>query len=202
MTELDVARADVYVSRATGWAVTALGAVGLIAAFVLSVDKVEALKAAARNDTYSAVCDLNAFVSCSAVITSPESEAFGFPNSFLGLIGFTGVVLIGLLLALQQRLPGLLWGLFAGGLLFAAGFITWLQTQSLYDIGKLCPYCMVVWAVTIPLVVIGLRESSNALVPGTAISRFLKNWTLLTVLLWYIVVLAAIWFKFGTDLWV
>ena len=27
----------------------------------------------------------------------------------------------------------------------------WLIAQSLYDIGALCPYCMAVWAVTVPI---------------------------------------------------
>ena len=32
-------------------------------------------------------------------------------------------------------------------------FVHWLIFQSLYRIGALCPYCMVVWAVTISLLV-------------------------------------------------
>ena len=40
----------------------------------------------------------------------------------------------------------------------------WLIFQSLYRIGALCPYCMVVWAVTIPLLVV---VASIALQPST-----------------------------------
>ncbi|GAA3013484.1 hypothetical protein GCM10020229_26000 [Kitasatospora albolonga] len=36
-------------------------------------------------------------------------------------------------------------------MLFGIGFVTWLMTQTLYSIGALCPYCMVVWAAMIPL---------------------------------------------------
>ena len=34
---------------------------------------------------------------------------------------------------------------------FGVVFVHWLIFQSLYVIGALCPYCMVVWAVTIPI---------------------------------------------------
>jgi hypothetical protein len=30
-------------------------------------------------------------------------------------------------------------------------FVTWLFTQSIYSIGVLCPYCLVVWVATIPM---------------------------------------------------
>ena len=51
-------------------------------------------------------------------------------------------------------------------------FIHWLIFQSLYRIGALCPYCMVVWAVTIPLLVV---VASIALQPlrSNAVARVL-----------------------------
>ncbi len=118
-----------------------------------------------------------------------------------GLIGFTGVVLLGVLLFLDGRMPRLFWGAFQVGLVFAAAFITWLQTQSLYDIGRLCPYCMVVWAAVIPLVVIGSREAVSHLAPSSSLGQFLRNWTALIIMLWYVAVAAAVWFRFGSTLW-
>ena len=47
----------------------------------------------------------------------------------------------------------------------ASVFMHWLIFQSLYRIGALCPYCMVVWAVTIPLLVV---VASIALAPQLA----------------------------------
>jgi hypothetical protein len=41
--------------------------------------------------------------------------------------------------------------MFPGGHTFGVLFITWLQYSSLYEIQKLCIYCMVVWTVTIPI---------------------------------------------------
>ena len=37
------------------------------------------------------------------------------------------------------------------GVIAGIVFVHWLMFQSLYRIGALCPYCVVVWAVTIPL---------------------------------------------------
>ncbi len=46
-----------------------------------------------------------------------------------------------------------MWRGLAAGTAVGAGFVHWLVHQSLYDIGALCPYCLVVWAVTIPVAV-------------------------------------------------
>ena len=43
------------------------------------------------------------------------------------------------------------WVGFVAGLGLAATFVTFLFSQSMYVIHVLCPYCMVVWAGTIPL---------------------------------------------------
>ena len=65
----------------------------------------------------------------------------------------------GVLLA-RVALPRWIWiGLAAGRSVL---FVHWLIVQTLYGIGALCPYCMVVWAVTIPLLVV---VSSIALAP-------------------------------------
>lgn len=188
-------------TRRTSAVITVLGVVGLAAALILTNDKIESLKAAARGDTFTATCDLNAFVSCSAVIGSSQSEAFGFPNTFLGVVGFSFVVLLGVMLFLQGYAPKLIWFAFLVGLAFAALFITWLQVQSISVIGRLCPYCMVVWAVTIPLVVLGARESARQLAPTSKVATFLSHWTVLVVSLWYVAVAAAVWFTFGDRLW-
>ncbi len=87
-------------------------------------------------------------------MTTPQAEAFGIPNPILGVAGFAVCATIGAaLLAVNDFLiAGSGWGLQAG-VTFAVVFVHWLIFQSLYRIGALCPYCMVVWAVTIPIFV-------------------------------------------------
>ena len=87
------------------------------------------------------------------------------------------------------------------------GFIFWLIFQSLYRIGALCPYCMVVWAVTVPLLVV---VSSIALRPapasgedahsGNAVARVLHQWRWSLTALWFTAVILLILVRFW-DYW-
>lgn len=51
-------------------------------------------------------------------------------------------------------LPRWYWIGLAVGILVGVAFVHWLIFQSLYRIGALCPYCMVVWAVIATLLVV------------------------------------------------
>ncbi len=179
------------------WVLLIGGAIALAASIVLTIDK------ARLNDdpTKTFSCDINAFVSCAGVMASDQASAFGFPNSYIGIVGFAGVMLIGLALLLRVTLPSFVpVGLWLGTV-FGIGMVTWLQVQSIYEIGKLCPYCMVVWAVMIPLFVVVTAWVLRELRPAAGVTRFLSDWTVLIIGLWYVAVAAAIWFEFGENLW-
>jgi len=133
--------------RVTPWALVIGGAIGLFAAFQLIVEKIAVLE----DTSYVPNCDINPVLSCGSVIVTEQASAFGFPNPILGLIGYTVVVTLGVVLLSGATLPTWIWrGLNIGA---AAGmaFIVWLIIQSLYVIGALCPWCMVAWSVTIPI---------------------------------------------------
>ena len=135
--------------RTTSWILIVGGILGLIAAFELTVEKVRVL----ADPTYVPACDLNPVLSCGSVIITRQAEVFGFPNPVLGLTGFAVVITLGVLLAGGVAMPRWVWlGLNAGALL-GFGFVQWLVWQSLYSIGSLCPWCMVVWTVTAPIFV-------------------------------------------------
>ncbi len=125
------------------------GVIGLAAALILAVEKVELLK----DPTYTPSCSLNPVLNCGSVMVTPQAEAFGLPNPFLGLVGFSVIAATGALLQAGAVPRRWYWLGLQGGVTFAAGFVGWLVFQSLYRIGALCPYCMVVWAVTVPLFV-------------------------------------------------
>ncbi len=179
------------------WIMLFGGVIGLVASIVLTIDKARL----SDDPTKTFSCDINAFVSCAGVMASDQASAFGFPNSYFGIVGFAGVVLIGLALILQVKLPSfVLVGLWLGTL-FGIGLVTWLQFQSIYEIGKLCPYCMVVWAVMIPLFVLVTAWVLRELHPASTLARISTDWTVLIIGLWYVGVAAAIWFEFGSSLW-
>lgn len=69
----------------------------------------------------------------------------------IAIVGFSAVAVVGVaLLAGTGFRPWFRVGTQVG-VSFAVVFVHWLIYQSLYVIGSLCPYCMVVWAVTLPL---------------------------------------------------
>ncbi|TWX37304.1 vitamin K epoxide reductase family protein [Frigoribacterium sp. ACAM 257] len=123
------------------------GLVGLLGSFALTVDKFRLLE----NPTASLGCDVNPFVGCSPVIDSWQASLFGFPNPILGLIGFAAPVAVGVALLAGARFARWFWVALTTGTFLAWVFITWLFTQTVFVIGALCPWCMLVWSVTIPL---------------------------------------------------
>ncbi|MFE3450428.1 vitamin K epoxide reductase family protein [Nonomuraea sp. NPDC059194] len=123
------------------------GAIGLLASFVLTIEKIALLKDAA----YVPSCSINPVLSCGSIMRTPQAEVFGFPNPLLGIAGFAVVAGLGAALLAGARLARWFWLGLQAGVTAGAVFVHWLIVQSLYEIGALCPYCMVVWAVTIPL---------------------------------------------------
>lgn len=122
-----------------------LAAIGISAAVILSIEKIEILTQPGHDPS----CSLSPIVACSPIIASPQASAFGFPNSFIGIFGFTAVFTAAMTMAAgATKLTGIWWRALLGGITFGAGFCVWLFYQGVYDIGKLCLYCMLVWLVT------------------------------------------------------
>ncbi|MFL6091066.1 MAG: vitamin K epoxide reductase family protein [Aeromicrobium sp.] len=184
--------------RAPALLLVIAGALGELASFVLAVDKVHQLqdKIAGKESVFA--CDFSAWVSCSNVMASKQSAAFGFPNAFIGVLGFAVVLTLGVVWLAGAPVRAWIWAGLQAGTVFGIGFVTWLQVQSIYEIGSLCPYCMVVWAAMIPLFVVVTAHSLRLVAPGSGLTRLVSNWTTLIVALWYVAVAAAIWFQFGT----
>ncbi|MFI8083820.1 vitamin K epoxide reductase family protein [Kitasatospora sp. NPDC086009] len=123
------------------------GTIGIFASAVLTLDKIRLLE----DPSYVPNCNINPIISCGSIMRSDQAEAFGFPNSLLGLVGFAMVIAIGAGLLAGATYRRWFWLGLQAGTVFGIGFVTWLMYQALYRIGALCPYCMVVWATMIPL---------------------------------------------------
>ncbi|HEX5744577.1 MAG TPA: vitamin K epoxide reductase family protein [Candidatus Saccharimonadales bacterium] len=123
------------------------GIIGVVCAFALSQDRVKL----ASNPGAQLECSLNPVVSCVDTIKSSQGEAFGFPNPFLGLAGYAAILTIGAAMTAGARFKRWFWLAVECGLLFAFVFLAWLFFQSLYTLHVLCPYCLGVDAVTIPM---------------------------------------------------
>ncbi|MFI7413516.1 vitamin K epoxide reductase family protein [Streptomyces sp. NPDC049627] len=134
-------------SRWTGWVMVLTGIIGWLAVFQLTVDDWRLL----RDPGYRPPCNLSPVVSCGSVMSSPQGSLFGFPNMLLGLGAFAAVAALGIAVLSGARLHRRLWLGLAAGALAGVVFVHWLIVQSLYELNKLCPYCAVVWVVTIGL---------------------------------------------------
>jgi uncharacterized membrane protein len=190
-TTADTTPPQATVSRASAVWVLIAGAVGLTAALTLTIEKIELL----IDPSYVPSCSLNPVLSCGSVMVTPQASVFGFPNSLLGIVGFTVVVVSGVLAVARVSLPRWYWAGLAVGTLLGTVFVHWLIVQSLYEIGALCPYCMVVWAVTIPLLVV---VSSVALrsAEATGVAGVIHQWRWSLVALWFTAVILLILVRF------
>ena len=185
------ARAGVAVGRASAWWILIAGVVGLLSSSDLLFEKIEMLK----NPQYVPSCSINPVLACGSVINTPQASVFGPPNPLYGVIGFTVVVVTGVLAVTRVRLPRWYWVGLMTGVGLAGVFVHWLIYQTLYEIGALCPYCMVVWSMTIPLFVV---VSSIALRPlaGNPVAHFLYGWRWPLAVLWFTAVLLLILVRF------
>jgi uncharacterized membrane protein len=192
--EADTPRAVPVRKASAAWVLIA-GVVGLTAAVTLTIEKIEIL----INPAYVPSCSINPVLSCGSVMVTPQASAFGFPNPLIGIVAFTVVVVTGVLAVAKVTLPRWYWAGLAVGTLLGAGFVHWLIFQSLYRIGALCPYCMAVWAVTIPLLVV---VASIALAPlqSSAAARMLYTWRWSLVALWFTALILLILVRFW-DYW-
>ncbi|HTH71981.1 MAG TPA: vitamin K epoxide reductase family protein [Candidatus Pristimantibacillus sp.] len=139
---------NITLVKALPWILIIGGTIGLLASAIITYDKIAIL----QDPNFKPGCDLNPVVSCGSVMESSQAAAFGFPNTFIGLAGFGAVVTTGVvLLAGTGKLKRWYWLGLNLGLLFGLAFVHWLFYQSVYNIGALCPYCMLVWAVTITM---------------------------------------------------
>ncbi|CAM5299776.1 vitamin K epoxide reductase family protein [Streptomyces abikoensis] len=138
-------RGAVGASRAFALLLVITGAMGLLASWVITLDKFELLK----DPNFKPGCSLNPIVSCGNIMQSEQASAFGFPNPMLGLVCYGAIIAIGLALLSGARFPRWYWLGMEAGCLFGVGFVTWLQYQSLYVIGSLCLWCCLAWVATI-----------------------------------------------------
>ncbi|MGW2419065.1 vitamin K epoxide reductase family protein [Streptomyces sp. NPDC001709] len=133
--------------RGFGLLLVLTGAAGLLASWVITLDKFKLLE----NPNFTPGCSLNPVVSCGSVMKSAQAAAFGFPNPMLGLVAYGIVICVGMSLLAGAAFPRWYWLTFDAGCLFGIGFVSWLQFESLYRINALCLWCCLAWVATILL---------------------------------------------------
>jgi uncharacterized membrane protein len=186
----------IAVGRASAIWILVAGVVGLVAAFTLTVEKIEIL----INPAYVPSCSINPVLSCGSVMVTEQASAFGFPNPLIGIVAFTVVVVTGVLALAKVSLPRWYWIGLALGTLLGTAFVHWLIFQSLYRIGALCPYCMGVWALMIPLLVVAAGIAVQPVESANGLVRLVYTWRWSLVALWFTALILLILVRFW-DYW-
>ena len=181
----------------------AFGITGLIASFTLAVEEFALLKD--PNTVLS--CSFNLVLNCATVMKTWQAGVFGFPNMYIGLMGFPMVIMIALLGLSKVKFPRwFLIGAQIGYVIFTL-FAYWLFFSSVYVIQVLCPWCLVVtFSMTMLTATIthynlqqnifGFKKSVQK-----GIEQFLaKDYDKLIVAAWIVFLIALVFAKFGDSL--
>lgn len=178
-------------------------ALSLVASFVLAVEAITL----AENPNTALSCDINSVISCGTVASSWQSHLFGFPNAFLGLTAEPVVITIAVASLGGVRFPR--WFMFSAQVVYTLGlvFAYWLFYQSMFHIGALCPWCLLV-TVSTTLVLATLTQvnirDDNLFLPApvqSALAAGLRaNLDLVAVVIWMLILILMIVTRYGDQL--
>lgn len=181
-------------ARGFGLLLVLTGAVAWIASGILVLERIALYK----NPDYVTSCDFNPWVSCGTVMKSTQAALLGFPNPFLGVVGFGIVITIGMALLAGASFARWYWIGVQIGVSLAMVFIIWLWSQALYEINALCLYCMIVWAMMIPMFLYTTaRNIAHGVIPASApVRRAVAEWTWVATTVLLVLTAASIVLRF------
>lgn len=170
------------------------GIVGFLASFILVLERIELYK----NPDAALSCDVNAVVSCGSTMETWQAALFGFPNPLIGIVGFGIVITVAMSLFASATFARWYWLCFQLGVTLGFALVVWMWSQALFAINLLCLYCMVVWAMMIPMFMwTTIRNMVHGVISvPSGLVRLLSNWGWTVVLLLYIAAAASIFFRF------
>lgn len=185
------------------WTMFAGGLAGLIASFVLTIEKFHLY----QNPDAVLNCSLNLVINCATVMQTWQSSLLGFPNMVFGLMAYAVIVTIAVLGLAGVKLPR--WFMLAAGVGALVGliFAEWLLFESIYSIQVLCPWCLVVSVATVLIfastVHYNLRQNNFRLsaARNDRVQKLLDaGYNQMIVIGWFVLIAVLIYMQFGNDL--
>jgi len=178
-------------------------AASLVASFVLAIDALTL----AEDPNAELGCNINAVISCGTVATSWQSSLLGFPNAFLGLVTEPVVITLAVAALGGVRFPR--WFMLSAQVVYTVGllFAYWLFEQAMFDIGALCPWCLLITLATtlvfFEMSYVNIRDD-NLYLPRraqAALTTFVRsNFDIMLVIAWLLVLVLAVVLKYGETL--
>ena len=190
-------------SKYIGWILLIGGLLAMVASILLANEVFTRLK----DPSYVPVCNLNPILSCTSVADSTQAHAFGFPNYFIGIAGYAVVATVGAATLAGAQFKRWFWRAFMVGVALATVFIHWLIFETLYRIGALCVFCMVIWSATLPIVLytkLYNLQMGNLPYPKrfAGMVRFAQRYHLEILIVWFLIIIALIlkrfWYYWST----
>ncbi len=179
------------------------GLAGLVSSFVLTVEKFHLLK----NPEATLSCTFNLVLNCATVMQTWQAQVFGFPNSLIGIVGYSIVCTVAVAGLAGVRFPR--WFLRTANIFYLLGalFAYWLFFQSVYVIQVLCPWCLVVtFSTTMVFAAIthyNLRENTFGFSSklNKKVQNFIGNdYDKLVTAVWIVLLVGLVILKFGDAL--
>ena len=191
-------------SSVTVWVTMLIASVAsLVASFVLSVEAITL----AEDPNADLGCNINAVISCGTVGGSWQASVLGFPNAFLGLMTEPVVITLAVASLAGVRFPR--WFMLAAQTVYTLGlaFAYWLFYEAMFDIGALCPWCLLITLATtlvfFEMTYVNIRDD-NLFLPRrvqTALTGFIRaNLDLFVLVVWLLVLVLAVVLKYGDAL--
>lgn len=178
------------------------GAIGLLSSIILTAQRFSVLK----DPDFVPSCNISPLVSCTSVSNTPYADMLGFPDTLLGVAAFAVLITVGMSLLAGARFARWFWvSLQLGVTIGLVGMHAFFFT-SVYLIGALCIYCMIVWAVTIPIfwytTLYNLREK-HITTPKSlrGFVDFIQTYHADILFIWYAIIIGLILNQFW-DYWV
>lgn len=178
-------------------------AIGLLASFSLTYDKIHLL----ADKDYQPICNINPILSCGSVMKTPQATLLGVPNTIFGLIAFSMLLTFGLLLAGGAVVKRWVWIGAQAAATIGLIFMHYLFFQSVFRLNTICPWCFVVWMITIPTfwyITVYNLKTQNLQLPSsiTKLSHFAQTYSGSILAIWYLLVLGVLiqhfWYYWST----
>ncbi|MFW0121803.1 vitamin K epoxide reductase family protein [Rothia sp. CCM 9419] len=144
-------------------------------------------------------CDVNALLNCGTVMRTPYAEAFGFPNPFIGLVGYAIVLTISTAILAGARFSRWYWLAMNIGHLLATVFVFWLWYNTTFKINALCLFCMFVWVTQIIMMgKITARNIIAGIIPAPFhLRETVAGWSWFAIVLVFVLIFGIIFIRFS-----
>lgn len=174
-----------------------MGIIGWLASGALTLERLELYK----NANHVASCDFGLFVSCTSLMKTSQAALLGFPNPLLGVVGFAVLITIAVVLLTGVKMPRWFMNGLQVGVTAGLGLITFFWITSVYVVMTLCPWCMVVWAMIIPMFLLitayNIYHGNLVRNPSVKLKKFVSEWWWIVAIIVLVGVTGSIFIRFA-----